>query len=156
MRKVVIGTDHAGWELKQALRMHLGHVLGYCNLIDTSKEKSLGDIDYPKIAESVANIVAEAQNDSVGILICGSGIGICMAANKVKGIRAAACYTNGMAVSARQYNNSNILCLGACITATSLALEIVDTWLVTLFLDGERHRRSITQVGEIEARQKPF
>ncbi len=156
MRKVVIGTDYVGWLLKQVLRVHLGHALGYSNLIDVSKEKPLEDDDYPKVAEVVANVVADVQNDSVGILICDSGMGMCIAANKVKGIRATVCYTNSMAVSARQHNNSNILCLGASITATSLVLDIVDTWLETLFSDVECHRRRITQVGEIEVRQKPF
>lgn len=153
MRKVVLGADHVGWELKRAIRIHLGHSLGYGNIIDFSIEKSQKISDYPKIAELVANTVAEEQNDAVGILIGGSGMGVCLAANKVRGIRAIACYTNGMAKVARQRNNSNILCLGACISATSLALEIVDTWVYTLFSGEPRHCRWITQVGEIEARQ---
>lgn len=153
MRKVVLGADHAGWELKQEVRVHIGHALGYDHVTDLSGEKPREDIDYPKVAELVADIVADEQNDSIGILICGSGMGVCLAANKVKGIRATACYTNSMAAAARRHNNSNVLCLGARISATSLVLEMVDTWLKTPFSDEERYRRRITQVGEIEARQ---
>ncbi len=156
MRNVILGADHAGWQLKQELRAHLGHALGYDHVTDLSREKPREDIDYPRIAEEVANVVADEQNDSIGILICGSGMGVCLAANKVKGIRATACYTKSMAASARQHNNSNILCLGARISAYSLALEIVDTWLETSFSDDKRHRRRITQLGEIEARQVFF
>lgn len=152
-KKVVIGADHAGWELERAIYSFLVGLLGYDRVADASEEKPKADDDYPRVAEEVARIVTDVRNESVGILICGTGIGMSIAANKVKGIRAAACYTKGMAVVARSHDDSNILCLGGRITAPHLAIEIVLAWLETSFVHEENHHRRITQIGEIEAKQ---
>jgi len=154
-KKVVIGADYAGWELKREIYSFLVglYQLGFSRVRDISEEKPKADVDYPRVAEEVAHMVADVRNESIGILIGETGIGMSMAANKVKGIRAAACYTKSMAVVTRSREDSNILCLGGGITAPRLAIEIVQAWLETLFVQEERYHRRITQIGEIEAKQ---
>lgn len=151
MRTVAIGAGHIGWYLKQEVVSHLNGKLGFDHVEDLSRDRC--QVDYPRLAEKVANVVANTQNGTVGILIGRTGMGMCMAANKVRGVRATACYTKSMAIIARQRIDSNILCLGASITAWELALEIVTAWYDTEFSDERDHHRQITQVGEIEAKQ---
>ncbi len=101
-------------------------------------------VDYPLIGKKVAEKVA--KSDSIGILICGSGIGMCMAANKIKGIRAALCYDEETAKAAREHNNANILCLGARTKSSKDYEKIIKTFLKTAFSKEERHRRRVKQM----------
>jgi ribose 5-phosphate isomerase B len=144
--KIAIGCDHAGFEMKEELKRFLAE-LGYeYQDFGTHSPEST---DYPIYGRLVADAVASGECDR-GIVICGTGIGISIAANKVSGIRAAACYNSDMAQIAREHNNSNILALGARITAIPLAENIVRTWLQTEFSQGERHIRRIKRISEIE------
>jgi ribose 5-phosphate isomerase B len=142
---VAIGTDHGGVELKEILKEHLtekGFTVTDCGT-DTKDS-----VDYPDIALSVAKLVADEQAWR-GIIIDGAGIGSCMAANKVPGIRAALCYDYATAVNSREHNNANVLTLGAGLIGINLAKLIVDTWLSTAF-GGGRHARRVDKIMAIE------
>ena len=140
MASIVIGSDHGGFNLKQQIISHLKG-LGYevSDLGCYSQESC----DYPVIAKSVAEKVLEEQ--SKGILICGTGIGVSIAANRYKGIRASHCTDTFTARMTRMHNDSNILCLGERITGVGLALDIVDIWLKTEF-EGGRHQKRIDMI----------
>ena len=142
--QIIIGSDHGGYRLKEEIAEYLKSK-GF-DVYDAgtySKESC----DYPVIAKDVAKRVLATEN-SKGILVCGTGIGICIAANKVKGIRAAHCTDTYSARMTMQHNNSNILCLGERVTATGLALDIVDAWLNAKF-EGGRHQKRIDMIEEI-------
>ncbi len=138
---IAIGADHAGYPLKQAL---LETVLKGYDVIDLGTD-STAPVDYPDIARRVATVVAAGKADK-GILICGTGIGMSIAAGKVRGIRAARCTEPFSAELSRRHNDANILCLGARITGVELASRTVEVWLNTSF-EGGRHAR---RVGKIE------
>lgn len=142
--KVAIGSDHAGFNLKKELIVMLEYK-GY-EVLDCGCF-SLDSVDYPDIAEAVAEEVIKSE--SPGILICGTGIGISMAANKIPGIRAALCGEPFSARMAREHNDANILAIGARIIGTGLAIEIVKTFLDTSFA-GERHQLRINKISQIE------
>lgn len=139
---IALGCDHGGYELKQEIIQYL-------------KEKNIeykdygcydnASVDYPVYAKKVANAVAAKEADK-GILICGTGIGISIAANKVKGIRAALCHDCFSAQATREHNDANILAMGARVVGTGHALKIVDTFLNTEFSEDERHTRRIAQI----------
>ena len=141
MYKIAIGGDHAGFDLKTIVKAHL---------IDSGYEvKDFGpptneSSDYPDYAHPLSEAVEQGLYD-FGILICGSGIGVCMTANKHKGIRAALCYTEELAKLTRSHNNANILCLGGRYIEPELAISIVKTFLETGF-DGGRHQRRIDKI----------
>ena len=140
--KVAIGCDHAGLQLKNAVIEHLkqrGFEITDCGTYDTAS------CHYPVFAQKVAHEVTSG-NAEKGILVCGTGIGISMAANKVKGIRAAVCTDCFMAQATREHNNSNILALGARVVGEGLALKIVDTFLDTAFSNDPRHIRRIEKI----------
>ncbi len=142
---VAIGTDHGGVDLKEILKKHLtekGYSVTDCG---TNTKDS---VDYPDIALSVAKLVANGRAWR-GIIIDGAGIGSCMAANKVPGIRAALCYDYATAVNSREHNNANVLTLGAGLIGINLAKLIVDTWLSTAF-GGGRHARRVDKIMAIE------
>ena len=145
--KIAIGSDHAGFELKENLKKLLAD-RGY-ELDDLGAETFDPQDDYPEFGRKVAEAVASGEYDR-GIVMCGSGIGISMSANKVPGARAAACYTTDMAKISRLHNDANILALGGRITAKETALDIAVTWLETPFSEEARHVRRIRQVQEIE------
>lgn len=136
---IAIGCDHGGFELKEAIMKHLDE-RGFeykdfgCN--------SMESVDYPIYGKKVAEAVANGECER-GILICGTGIGISIAANKVKGVRAALCTDCFMAEATRQHNNANVLALGGRVIGMGLALKIVDTFLDTEFSNDERHIRRI-------------
>ena len=134
--KIAIGCDHAGFKLKKTLITSL-EKQGY-DLIDFGcpSEES---IDYPDYAHPVAEYVE--KNKVLGVLICGSGNGISMSANKHQGIRSAICWTEELAALARQHNDANILCLGARVIGPGLAAEIVRTWMKSDFAGGRHQRR---------------
>lgn len=146
--KVAIGCDHGGFELKEAIRGLLKQKgVEYEDFGGFSTES----IDYAPIAEQVAKAVAEGRADR-GILICSTGIGVCIAANKVKGIRAATCTNLFCAEMTRRHNNANILCMGGKVVEQETALQMVEIFLNTGF-DGGRHQRRIDQIAQIESNQ---
>ena len=139
---IAIGSDHGGYALKKALMEHLDkRGLAYKDF-GTYSEASC---DYPVCAKAVANAVVNGECDR-GILICGTGIGVSMTANKIHGIRAALCSDCFSAEATRQHNDANILCMGARVVGEGLALKIADTFLDTPFSNDERHIRRISQI----------
>jgi len=142
--EIIIGSDHAGFELKNSLKDFLvGR--GY-NIIDLGTDAE-DSCDYPIFAEKVAKKVAESKGK--GILICGTGIGMSIVANKIKGIRAALGYDVESAKLSRQHNDSNILCLGARKISEKDAYEITRIWLSTPF-EGGRHQRRLDLITKLE------
>lgn len=143
--RIAVGCDHRGRNLKQLVIKLLAEAKHDYQDFGTNSDES---VDYPDIAKEVGEAVAGGQYD-FGILICGTGIGMSMAANKVHGIRAALCHNPFAARRARQHNDANILCLSA-EEGTELAPEIVDTFLNTEF-EGGRHQRRVDKIMEIES-----
>ena len=141
--KIAIGSDHGGFEYKASIIKAL-QVKGY-DVMDMGTY-SPESCDYPIIAKKVARAVAKGDFEK-GILVCGTGIGMSMAANKVKGIRAAVCGDTFSARATRAHNNANILCLGQRVVGEGLALDIVDIWLTTKF-EGGRHERRVNMIEE--------
>ena len=144
---VALGTDHGGVDLKESLKAFLQDK-GY-EVIDVGTHTT-DSVDYPDIALQVAELVASGKACR-GIVIDGAGIGSCMAANKVPGVRAALCYDYATAVNSREHNNANVLTLGAGLIGTNLAKQIAETWLKTPF-GGERHARRVDKITAIEKR----
>ncbi|MGN0018993.1 MAG: ribose 5-phosphate isomerase B [Candidatus Gastranaerophilaceae bacterium] len=143
MTKIAIGSDHGGFNLKNTIKKHLENK-GY--EVQDFGTYSTDSCDYPVYAKAVAKSVAKGENEK-GIIVCGSGIGVSIAANKVKGIRAALCHESHSAMLSRLHNNANVLCLGERITGESLALDIVDTWLKSEY-EGGRHQKRIDMLDE--------
>ena len=143
--KISIGSDHGGYEIKtelvSILKSHSIEVIDYGT-------HSKDPCDYPEIAFTVANAVSEGRAER-GILICKSGIGMAVTANKVPGIRAAVCYNVELAKSSREHNDCNILVFAANYTGIKEAKEILDIWLSTETL-GDRHGRRVCQIADIE------
>ena len=139
--KIAIGSDHGGFDYKASIIKAL-QVKGY-DVVDMGTY-SPESCDYPIIAKKVARAVAKGDFEK-GILVCGTGIGMSMAANKVKGIRAAVCGDTFSARATRAHNNANILCLGQRVVGEGLALDIVDIWLTTKF-EGGRHERRVNMI----------
>jgi ribose 5-phosphate isomerase B len=143
--KIALGSDHAGLPLKNKIIEHLKGKGIDMEDFGTYTEASC---DYPDFAEKVAEEVAQGSFD-FGILVCGTGIGISIAANKVPGIRAALCSDTFSAHACREHNNANILAMGERVVGAGLALDIVDTFLSAKF-QGDRHQRRIDKITEIE------
>lgn len=145
--QIALGCDHRGLALKQAVVRLLGE-MGYefkdFGSFDTAS------VDYPDIAVQVGRAVISGQAD-YGVLVCSSGIGMSIVANKVKGVRAALCGDMFSARRARLHNDANVLCLGQDVIGEGLAMEIVKTFLTTGF-EGGRHARRLDKVREIEAK----
>lgn len=136
--KVAIGCDHGGIDLKKdiiAVLRELGHE------VEDQGSNSSDSVDYPSFARAVSTLVQAGECER-GILICGTGIGMSMAANRIPGIRAALCHEMFSAKMSREHNDANILCLGARVTGPGLAQEIVRTWMASDF-SGGRHQRRI-------------
>ena len=139
-----IGSDHGGFALKEAIKKHLEERgLEYKDFGTNSS----ASCDYPVYGRAVAKAVAAGECE-LGILICGTGIGISITANKVPGVRAALCSDCFSAEATRLHNNANILALGARVLGEGLALKIVDTFLDTPFSNDERHIRRISMIEE--------
>ena len=140
--KIIIGSDHGGYKLKNDIIEHL-KAMGY----EVSDKGCYSEdaCDYPVIAKAVADDVIAGGNKA--ILVCGTGIGMSIAANRYKGIRASHCTDTFTARMTRAHNDSNVLCLGERITGTGLALDIVDIWLKTEF-EGGRHQKRIDMIDE--------
>ena len=138
MTKIAIGSDHAGFNLKNTIKKYLeekGHE------VKDFGTYSSDSCDYPIYAKAVANSVASGESEK-GILCCGSGVGVSIVANKVKGIRAVLARESLTAKLSRNHNDSNVLCLGERITGEALAFDIVDTWLASEY-EGGRHQKRI-------------
>jgi ribose 5-phosphate isomerase B len=146
-RTVALGADHGGYEMKEELKAYLGE-LGY-NVVDCGTH-STASVDYPDFAYAVAKLVSEGRAWR-GIIVDGAGIGSCMAANKVPGVRAAMCYDHATAVNSREHNDANVLTLGGVLVGRSLARQIAKTWLETDF-GGGRHARRVDKIMGIERR----
>jgi ribose 5-phosphate isomerase B len=143
--KIALGADHAGYQLKDQIRQHLEQQgISVCDEGTSSAES----VDYPDYARAVAHDVSEHRAD-LGILVCGSGIGMAITANKIEGIRAANVSTEYEAQMSREHNNANVLALGARIINADAAFRIVDTWLATQFAGG-RHERRVEKIMAIE------
>lgn len=144
--KIAIGSDHAGFELKEYIKRVLT-AKGYA-LIDAGTDTN-SSVDYSDFGFKVANLVSDGEVDK-GILICGTGIGMSITANKVKGIRASLAFDLYTAMQSRKHIDANILVLGARITGQGLAEEIVNVWLNTPF-EGGRHEKRIEKIMQYEA-----
>lgn len=147
--KVALGADHGGYELKEKLK-GLVETAGYAP-IDCGTHSG-ESVDYPDYAYAVARLVANGQAWR-GVIIDGAGIGSCMAANKVPGVRAAMCYDQATAVNSREHNNANVLTLGAGLIGPNLAAQIVTTWLGTDFAGG-RHARRVAKIDALDKRYR--
>lgn len=142
---VALGADHGGYPLKETLKKHLeekGYVIIDCGTHSTDA------VDYPDYAGMVAKLVSEKRAWR-GIMIDGAGIGSCMAANKVPGVRASMCYDHATANNAREHNDANVLTLGAGLIGVNLAKEIADTWLTTPFAGG-RHAKRVDKINQLD------
>ena len=142
---IVIGSDHGGIHLKEVLKQHLAERGIEFNDAGTYTEDSC---DYPDIAVKVCREITEGKAGR-GILVCGTGIGMSMAANKVKGIRAALCGDVFSATMSREHNDANVICLGERVLGPGLAVSILDAWLDTEFAGG-RHGRRVNKIMAIE------
>lgn len=143
--KIALGCDHGGLEHKNAIAEHLKE-RGFT--VTDFGTYTTDSVDYPDIAVPVAKSVASGENE-LGILVCGTGIGMSLAANKVKGIRAAACSEHFSAKYTRLHNNSNILCLGGRVIGVGTAVELADLFVDTAF-EGGRHQKRIDKITAIE------
>ena len=147
--KIALGSDHAGFELKEKIK-HKLQSQGIA--IDDRGTHSADSCDYPDYAQAVADEVA-AHGADFGILVCGTGIGMSMAANKVPGIRAARVVSESDAELSREHNDANVLTLGARITGDEEAFKIIDKWLATPFAGG-RHGRRVDKIMAIEREEE--
>lgn len=143
---IALASDHGGYELKEKVKKHLAEKYSNIEIKDlgTNSDES---VDYPVYGRACGEAVRSGIADS-GIVFCGTGIGISIAANKVKGIRCGLCTSVEMAHLTKQHNNANILALGGRTTEAKLACEIVDEWLNTEF-EGGRHRRRVDMLDEM-------
>ena len=144
--RIAVGSDHAGYALKSEFAAHLtaaGH-----DVVDLGTHSAEVSVDYPLFGRAVGEAVAGGRAER-GVCVCGSGIGISIAANKVRGIRAAVAHDTTTARLARQHNDANVLCLGARTTGGAEAVDALDAFFATDF-DGGRHQRRIEQITDQE------
>jgi len=144
-RIVAIGADHGGYDLKEVIKKYLVE-LGYEVTDCGTKDKSA--VDYPDFASAVASLISQGKAWR-GIMIDGAGVGSCMVANKIPGVRAAMCYDYSSALNSREHNDANVLTLGAGLIGENLAKQIVKTWLSTEFLGG-RHTPRVEKIMAVE------
>lgn len=145
MKKIALGADHGGFELKNIIKHHLAN-RGY-EVVDFGTN-SMESVDYPNFAKIVGESVTSGESN-FGILVCGTGIGISIAANKIKGVRCALCTNTTMARLTREHNDANILALGGRIVGDILAIEMVETFLTTEF-EGGRHAKRVGLISSME------
>ncbi len=143
---ISIASDHGGFDLKEAVRKHLEEKGIECRDFGTDSKASC---DYPDFAGAAAKAVADGKCEK-GIVICTTGIGVSIVANKVNGIRCGLCTNVTQARLTREHNDANMLALGAGITGQTAAMDIVDTFLSTEFSHGERHERRVRKIAEYE------
>ena len=140
-KKICISSDHAGFKLKERIKLFL--VKNNISTIDLGPNSSVS-VDYPDYAKKVGNRVRQKKSD-VGILVCGSGTGMAISANKIRGIRAANCFNIKSSYLCRSHNNVNVLCLGARIIKNKDVMKIVKAFLTTKF-EGGRHKRRVNKI----------
>lgn len=145
---IYIGADHRGYSLKETIKVYLKELGLVCE--DLGAKELIPDDDYPDYALMVAQKVAEDLKNNRGILICGSGAGVDIVANKIKGIRSAFCFNVQQAKASRNDDNTNILSLAADFISEDLAKEIIKIWLETPFSGLERHIRRVEKIKKIE------
>lgn len=145
IEKIVLGADHAGIDLKNSIMEYLNEKGYKTEDVGTFTKDSC---DYPVFAEKACNVVIEGKAD-LAILCCGTGIGMSMAANKIKGIRAACCSDTFSARYTRAHNDANVLCMGARVVGAGLACELVDAFVTTEF-EGGKHLRRINLIADLE------
>ncbi len=145
---ILIASDHAGYELKQAIQKSLPQ-LKWMDLGPLNNDR----VDYPDFARVLAEKIVKGEAER-GILICGSGIGMSIAANKIDGIRAAVVENPVGARLSREHNDANVLCLGSRFLAPEYGAEIVQVWLSTPFTNDERHSKRIKKISELERNRK--
>ncbi len=143
--QIAIGSDHAGYSLKEILKVHLKDLGHETSDLGTFSEES---VDYPIYAEKVGIAVSSGSAD-FGVLVCGTGIGVSIAANKVKGVRAGVVHDTTSARLAREHNNANIVCFGARLVGVEVAKDALESFLSSNFLGG-RHERRIEEITEME------
>ena len=143
--KIAVASDHGGFKLKEEVKAHLLERGLEVMDLGTHTEDS---VDYPAYGKACGEAVVSGQAD-VGIVVCGTGIGISIAANKVKGVRCGLCTSVEMATLTKQHNNANVLALGGRTTETGLAMQIVDAWLDTEF-EGGRHQRRVDMLDQMQ------
>jgi ribose 5-phosphate isomerase B len=144
--KIALGADHAGFDLKEKIKQHL---VGRGISVEDRGTHSTESVDYPDYARAVGEEVVAGRSDC-GILVCGTGIGMCIAANKVPGIRAANVHSEMEAQLAREHNNANVLTLGGRTLDEDAAFKLVDRWLSAEFTGGGRHGRRVEKVSQME------
>lgn len=150
MRKIAVGCDHAAYEFKEKAVAYLKKKGYQVEDFGTYSEES---VDYPDYIYPAVKSVSESKND-IGIVMCGSGIGASITANKVKDIRAALVYDPEIAKITREHNNSNVLVLGPRFTKDEVLFEIMDNWLSTDFSNDPRHNRRIEKLAEVEENER--
>ncbi len=147
--KVAIGSDHRGYQAKEKVKAML--ISQNYEIVDMGTD-SPASFDYPDAAYPTCRAVVTGQADR-GILLCGTGIGMCIAANKVRGVRAALCHDELTAEMSRRHNNANVLCLPADLIGEELIRRIVESWLKSPF-EGGRHERRIKKIAECEQKER--
>ena len=146
--RVALGADHGGYSLKNEL---LARLQGQYDILDMVAHKYDPDDDYPDFAEAVAKTVASGKAQR-GILVCGSGVGACIAANKVPGVRACLCHDTYSAHQGVEHDDMNVLCLGARVIGIELAAELIEAFLTARFSSEKQHRRRLKKVLNLEKR----
>jgi ribose 5-phosphate isomerase B len=145
--RIAVGSDHAGYDLKVAITEAVkgwGH-----EVVDLGSDPGQMGVDYPDYARAVAQAVARGEYDR-GIVICGTGLGVSISANKVPGIRAALCHGTYTARMSRSHNNANVLCMGGRVVGAGVATDIAQVWLETPFSGIDRHQRRIDKINALE------
>ncbi|HAH07704.1 MAG TPA: ribose 5-phosphate isomerase B [Elusimicrobia bacterium] len=145
--RIALGCDHAGFDLKRALHLHLeekGHTV-----INVGTDSGDAPVDYPDYARKVARALLQGDAER-GVVVCGSGVGACIAANKFPGIRAGVCHDTFSARQCVEDDDANVLCLGSRVIGSRLAFEILDVWTAARFSGAERHQRRLDKVLAIE------
>ena len=145
--RIALGCDHAGFDLKRALHLHLeekGHTV-----INVGTDSGDAPVDYPDYARKVARALLQGDAER-GVVVCGSGVGACIAANKFPGIRAGVCHDTCAARQCVEDDDANVLCLGSRVIGSRLAFEILDVWTAARFSGAERHQRRLDKVLAIE------
>ncbi len=139
--KVCISSDHAGYNIKEQIKNHL--LKKDISIIDLGPHNN-NSVDYPDYAKKIGNRVKSKKSDC-GILVCGSGTGMAIAANKIKGVRAAVCYSEKSTILSRLHNDANIICLGSRLTKKNVIIKLVKIFLKTKF-EGGRHKKRINKI----------
>jgi RpiB/LacA/LacB family sugar-phosphate isomerase len=146
--RIVVGADHAGFDLKQIIVAYLRHLGHEVTDVGTNSDEP---VDYPDFAEALSKVLADGRAER-GVLICGSGVGASVSANKIPGIRAGLCHNTYSARQGVEHDDMNVLVLGARVIGVEMARELVDNFLAAKFNGAERHRRRVEKIKALEER----